>query len=59
MLGFINYDSITLRCASSFNFTTGAGDQLQKAIEVLSEMNTIGLSPNSITYSILLVASEK
>lgn len=41
------------------NHTSGDGDQLQKAMEVLSEMKGFGLHPNSITYSILLVASEK
>jgi pentatricopeptide repeat protein len=35
------------------------GDQLQKAVEVLFDMKGLGFSPNSITYSILLVASEK
>lgn len=53
-LRIINNSSITLMC-----YCTGDGDQLEKALEVLSEMNVIGLSPNSITYSILLVASEK
>lgn len=37
----------------------GDGDQLQKAMQSLSEMKGIGLCPNTITYSILLVASEK
>ncbi|KAI4299908.1 hypothetical protein L6164_033329 [Bauhinia variegata] len=35
------------------------GDQFQKAMEVLSEMKGLGLCPNSVTYSMLLVASEK
>lgn len=37
----------------------GEGDQLSKAIDVLSDMRAFGLCPNAITYSILLVASEK
>ncbi|KAI4299913.1 hypothetical protein L6164_033333 [Bauhinia variegata] len=37
----------------------GDGDQFQKAMEVLSEMKGLGLCPNSITYSMLIVASEK
>lgn len=40
-------------------FRTGDGDQFQKALEVLSEMKGLGLCPNSITFSILIVASEK
>lgn len=39
--------------------TTGEGEQLEKAMEVLSDMKRVGLCPNTITYSILLVASEK
>ena len=39
--------------------TAGDGDQLPKALEVFSEMKRMGLCPNTITYSILLVASEK
>ena len=31
------------------------GDQLQKAVEVLFEMKGLGLSPNSITYSMPIV----
>lgn len=38
---------------------TGEANQLPKAMEVLSEMEELGLSPNTITYSILLVASER
>lgn len=41
------------------NFFTGEADQLQKAIEVLFEIKRQGLCPNTITYSILLVASYK
>lgn len=37
----------------------GDGDQFQKALEVLFEMKGLGLRPNSITFSILIVASEK
>lgn len=51
MLAKLNWD-IT-------NHFTGDGDQLQKAMEVLTEMKGIGLRPNSVTYSILVVASEK
>ncbi|KAL0422842.1 UNVERIFIED_CONTAM: Pentatricopeptide repeat-containing protein MRL1, chloroplastic [Sesamum latifolium] len=40
-------------------WSEGDADQLQKAMETLSEMKDIGLCPNTITYSILLVASEK
>lgn len=38
---------------------TGDGDQLQKAVEVLDEQKKVGVLPNIITYSVLLVASEK
>ncbi|XP_073278847.1 pentatricopeptide repeat-containing protein MRL1, chloroplastic isoform X1 [Primulina huaijiensis] len=34
------------------------GDQLEMAIKTLFEMKDMGLCPNSITYSILLVASD-
>lgn len=34
-------------------------DQMQKALDVLSQMKKLGLCPNGVTYSILLVASEK
>ncbi|KAJ6925250.1 hypothetical protein NC651_009792 [Populus alba x Populus x berolinensis] len=40
-------------------FAAGDGDQLSKALEVLSEMKVWGLRPNTITYSILSVASER
>lgn len=40
-------------------FYLGDADQLQKALTVLFEMKREGLPPNSITYSTLLVASEK
>lgn len=39
--------------------TTGEGDQLEKAMDALSEMKKVGLRPNIITFSILLVSSEK
>lgn len=39
--------------------STGDGDQLPKAMEVLSDMKRLELRTNTITYSILLVASEK
>ncbi|KAL9414695.1 hypothetical protein AB3S75_043037 [Citrus x aurantiifolia] len=35
------------------------GDQLPKTMEVLSDMKSLGLRPNTITYSILLVACER
>ncbi|KAA8536028.1 hypothetical protein F0562_028506 [Nyssa sinensis] len=35
------------------------GEQLQQAVDVLFEMKRVGLCPNTVTYSILLVASEK
>lgn len=38
---------------------TGDGDQLPKAMQVLSEMKSLGLSPDTITYSILMLSSEK
>ncbi|WJX53711.1 hypothetical protein P8452_39677 [Trifolium repens] len=37
----------------------GGGNQFQKALEVLPEMKGLGLHPNRITFSILIVASEK
>ncbi|KAK2978321.1 hypothetical protein RJ640_017172 [Escallonia rubra] len=35
------------------------GDQLSKALEVFLEMKRVGLCANTITYSVLFVASEK
>ncbi|GAU14955.1 hypothetical protein TSUD_47490 [Trifolium subterraneum] len=40
-------------------FHTRDGDQFQKALEVLSEMKGLGLRSNIITFSMLIVASEK
>lgn len=40
-------------------FVAGDADQLEKAMEILLEMKSMGLCPNTITYSILCVASEK
>ena len=41
------------------DLNTGEADQLPKAMEVLLEMKEMGLCPNTITYSMLLVASER
>ena len=41
------------------DLNTGEADQLPKAMEVLLEMKEMGLFPNTITYSMLLVASER
>ncbi|MQL78945.1 hypothetical protein Taro_011369, partial [Colocasia esculenta] len=41
------------------NLTAGNGNQLLKAVEVLGEMKEAGVSPNAVTYSILIVACEK
>ncbi|KAI9114264.1 hypothetical protein K1719_014914 [Acacia pycnantha] len=38
---------------------TGDGDRFHKAMEVLFEMKGLGLCPNNITYSIVIVASGK
>lgn len=38
---------------------TGDGEQLQMAMDILTEMKELGLSPNNITYSILTAASER
>jgi len=35
------------------------GDQVIKAVDVLNEMNKIGVCPNEITYSVLFVACER
>lgn len=51
---FFYLPGLTLR-----KFYLGDADQLQKALTVLFEMKREGLPPNSITYSTLLVASEK
>ncbi|OEL25926.1 Pentatricopeptide repeat-containing protein MRL1, chloroplastic [Dichanthelium oligosanthes] len=37
----------------------GDGDQVLKAVDVLNEMNKIGVCPNEITYSVLFVACER
>lgn len=39
--------------------STGEGGQLPKAMEYLDEINTLGLTPNTITYSMLMLASER
>ncbi|GAU17649.1 hypothetical protein TSUD_07100 [Trifolium subterraneum] len=44
---------------SDDKFHTRDGDQFQKALEVLSEMKGLGLRSNIITFSMLIVASEK
>ncbi|KAK1325899.1 Pentatricopeptide repeat-containing protein [Acorus calamus] len=35
------------------------GDQLKKSVEVLGELKRVGVVPNTITYSVLIVACEK
>ncbi|GAB2267625.1 hypothetical protein Dimus_002606 [Dionaea muscipula] len=49
-------DSIS---AKLLNCVAGQGDQLHKAVEVLSEVKKVGLRPNDITYSVLFVTCEK
>lgn len=44
---------------SKWNLFAGDADQLQKATDILFEMKRQGLCPNTITYSILLIASAK
>ncbi|KHF99163.1 Pentatricopeptide repeat-containing protein [Gossypium arboreum] len=69
--GIVSYSSLMGACSNARNWQkalelmillvlhTGEANQLPKAMEVLSEMEESGLSPNTITYSILLVASER
>ncbi|PWZ57105.1 Pentatricopeptide repeat-containing protein MRL1, chloroplastic [Zea mays] len=35
------------------------GDQVLKAVDILNEMNILGVHPNEITYSVLFVACER
>ena len=42
-----------------YNSDVGDGGKLRKAVEVLEELKDIGVCPNVITYSILIVACEK
>lgn len=44
---------------STCDETTGDGDQVLKAVDVLNDMNRFGLRPNEITYSVLFVACER
>lgn len=43
----------------TMNETTGDGDQVLKAVDILNEMNRLGVHPNEITYSVLFVACER
>lgn len=42
-----------------YNIIAGDGDQLVKAVEILNEIKEVGIQPNTVTYSILLVACER
>lgn len=43
----------------NISFSPGDGDQLRKSVDILAEMKEFGVPPNTITYSVLLVACEK
>ncbi|CAK7350817.1 unnamed protein product [Dovyalis caffra] len=65
MLNDINGSSayakcFAVKCEKTWGyFAAGDVDQLPKALEALSEMKIWGLCPNTITYSILSVASKR
>ncbi|KAF3448989.1 hypothetical protein FNV43_RR09713 [Rhamnella rubrinervis] len=61
-IGIMSYSSLMGACCSVCITEAvkqkSDGDQLQKAMEVLSEMKALGLCPNILTYSMLVVANE-
>uniref|UniRef100_A0A803LPK4 Pentatricopeptide repeat-containing protein-mitochondrial domain-containing protein n=1 Tax=Chenopodium quinoa TaxID=63459 RepID=A0A803LPK4_CHEQI len=67
--GIIAYSSLMGACSNACGgfcnkidpgiVHAGDADQMQKALDVLTEMQKLNLRPNNITYSILIAASEK
>lgn len=51
--------NLTVSTVNAYITTLCNGGQMQKAQDILSEMKKLGLCPNDVTYSILLMGSEK